>query len=69
YPGPIGNLKDSRRESITVTVPSDAAGSATLYDELGNSTPYDRVSAKSGQVTIKDLELRGGQIAIIKSEK
>ncbi len=67
--GPIGNLKDTRKETVAVIVPSNASGKAVMYTELGESKPYENVSAGNGQLSIKGLDLVGGQIAILKIGK
>ena len=64
--GEIGNLKDTRKETIALAIPSKAAGAGTLYTEQGEAAAFSGLSAKGGTVQVKELSLTAGQIAILK---
>jgi hypothetical protein len=64
-----GNLKDTRSETIELTLPVKAGKTVALYDELGNEKPFKGVTVKNGKATVKGLTLKGGEIAILKIAK
>ncbi|NUM73252.1 cellulase family glycosylhydrolase [candidate division KSB1 bacterium] len=64
-----GNVKDTRKESIALTLPMKLAGKATLYDELGNAREFTSIERQAGSTTLKNVALVGGEIAIIKITK
>lgn len=66
---PIGNLKDTRRETITLTLPKKLTGKAVMYDELGNEKVFKNLEARGNTTTIKGLPLVGGTVAIINISK
>lgn len=63
-----GMVKDTRTETVKVSIPIDLKGKASLYDELGNVNPFNNVKTEKGMTTINNLKLDGGKIAIIKIE-
>lgn len=65
-PGPRGNVKDTRSESVTITVPCGPPAGTFRYNELGES--LGRVEGKyaDGKLTLTDVALRGGEIMIIR---
>jgi hypothetical protein len=64
-----GNLKDTRTEQVTITLPTKLSSKAILYDEVGNAKPFSTISHKKGILTIENLSLAGGEIAILKISK
>ncbi len=60
-----GNLKDTRSESIELTLPVKGGKTATLYDEQGNEQPMKGVSFLNGRAIVRGLKLNGGEIAIL----
>jgi hypothetical protein len=61
-----GNLKDTRSETIELTLPVKAGKSVTLFDEQGNEKPFKGVTVKNGKATVKGLTLKGGEITILR---
>jgi hypothetical protein len=61
-----GNLKDTRSETITLTLPIKGGKTAALFDELGNQRPFKDISVHHGKTVITGLTLKGGEIAILK---
>lgn len=71
-PGRQGNVdrgdhKDTRAETIPVTIPRARSGTAILYDELGNEQPHPH--RHGSDVTTLDLQLAGGKVAIVLLKK
>ncbi len=66
--GKMGNLKDTRRETIALDLPGSGSGKATMYTELGVGTSYNGVAVQDGRMLVNNLELSGGAIAILKIE-
>lgn len=64
-----GNVKDTRKETIELTVPSKLSGKATLYDELGNGSEFKGIERKANVTTLKEVTLIGSEIVIIKVMK
>ena len=64
--GKIGTLKDTRKESLALTIPVKGKVKGTAYDELGNARPFTGVEIQNDMATIKDLALAGGEIMILK---
>ena len=64
-----GNLKDTRSETIELTLPARGANTVVMYDELGKEKPFEGVTATDGKATVKGLTLRGGDITIVKIAK
>ncbi len=64
-----GNVKDTRVEKVSITIPFKLSSKAMFYDELGNSKNYDGVTSESNSTVVKDLTLYGGKIAILKVDK
>lgn len=67
--GKSGDVKDTRKESIEITLPKKLSGKASLFDELGNEKTHKNVELKSASTVLKDITLIGGEIAIIKVSK
>lgn len=61
-----GMNKDTRKENITINIPYELNGKAIQYDELGNEKELEAVEITNGKTVIKNLELNGGEISIIK---
>jgi hypothetical protein len=61
-----GTEKDSRHEQISLSVPMPAPAAATLFDELGTSRKAEEIAWKGGRALVKNLQLKGGQISILK---
>jgi hypothetical protein len=59
-----GNHTDDRSETLTLSIERPLRGSATRYDELGNSAPVESVEVESGSTTLK-LTVEGGTVQII----
>jgi hypothetical protein len=60
-----GRVKDTRRESVDISLPLILHGEATLYDELGNGQPFERIEFSDTGTILKNIELEGGKIVII----
>ena len=67
--GERGNLKDTRQETVSVSLPFPGPARATVYSELGNEAPYTDIDVKEATLSIPRLELTGGTIAILKVEQ
>jgi len=63
-----GTIKDTRVEKIDIMLPVALNGKVTLYDEVGNAKDY-KVNRTGNNISIDDLELKGGEIVILKLEK
>jgi hypothetical protein len=63
---PRGNIKDTRSEKVSVTVPFAGKAALTLYDELGNGSPLAGGTARGGRLELPALTLKGGKIAIVR---
>jgi hypothetical protein len=61
-----GKVKDTRKESLELTLPMKLAGKATLYEELGNAREFKSIERQANATTLKKVTLAGGEIAIIK---
>lgn len=61
-----GKVKDTRKETIELTLPKKLTGKATLYDELGNASEFKSITRQTNATTLKEVTLIGGEIAIIK---
>jgi hypothetical protein len=73
-PGRTGNqkdgmVKDNRKETITINIPFGLKGKGVEYDELGNQKDFTSIERSNGQTIIKDLNLPGGGLSIIKITK
>lgn len=55
---------DARHARLSVTVPYEARGAATLRDELGRALPTPLVRGSDGATT-GEIELRGGQVRVL----
>ena len=61
-----GMVKDTRTESVDIVIPFELKGKSVLYDELGNQSSFGNIRSENNHTIIKNLELKGGKIAIIK---
>lgn len=61
-----GDVKDTRKETVELTLPYTLTGKATLYDELGNEEEFREIVRTRGKTTVKELNLAGGDVVIIK---
>ena len=59
-----GMVKDTRKESINIKLLSSLKGDVTLYDELGNKKEFKNYDKSDNALTLKDVELEGGKIAV-----
>jgi hypothetical protein len=57
-------VKDTRVESINIELLSALKGDVTLYDELGNKQEFKNYDKSDNVLTLKDIELVGGKIAV-----
>lgn len=64
--GPQGNVKDTRTESVTITVPFGPPGKVIRYDEVGQSLGSVNATYAHGQLTLPGVTLKGGEIMIIR---
>jgi len=70
-PGKTGNDRsgmadDNRKKTISVSLPFALSSNAVLYDELGNEKQFNGVSVSGKNTVLKNIELEGGKISIIK---
>lgn len=68
-PDESGQVKDTREETVSIELPMVLAGTATQYDELGNSTEFTRVEVSDTSTTLNDIALKGGEVVIVKVTK
>ncbi|MCF7808303.1 MAG: beta-galactosidase [Candidatus Marinimicrobia bacterium] len=66
---PRGAVADQRSANLNFELPFELSGDAVQLDELGNSSPFSGANASSGKTTLKDVELTGGKLTIIKIKK
>jgi hypothetical protein len=64
-----GNVKDTRKEFIELTLPMKLSGKAESYDELGNAREFKNIERQANATTLQEVTLIGGEIAIIKIMK
>jgi hypothetical protein len=67
--GTPGSLKDTRSESVDLTLPGRGIVHGMQYDALGNAKPFEAFRARGGTVTIAGLPIKGGEIVILKLGK
>lgn len=63
---PTGTLKDTRVETVDVTIPGAKGATATSYDVSGDAKDYAGVSLVNGAAVIHGLKLTGGTIVILR---
>ncbi|HUF10623.1 MAG TPA: hypothetical protein VMO47_14985 [Rhodothermales bacterium] len=63
-----GMHKDERSQTVKVNLPLGVAESGLLYNELGESKPFDAISTEGSRSTIT-VTLKGGSIAILEMKK
>ncbi|RPH93500.1 MAG: hypothetical protein EHM72_16275 [Calditrichaeota bacterium] len=61
-----GQVKDIRHERIDITIPRLISGDITQYDELGNAAEFKQVEKRAKQTILTDIELRGGELVVIR---
>lgn len=59
-----GMVKDMRKENISIQLLSNLNGNVTLYDEFGNKKDFSPAEKKGDRLTLKDVSLEGGKIAV-----
>jgi len=59
-----GMHRDTRRETVEVTIPRATAGDATFYNEMGESVPYANYR-QEGEATVVLAEFEGGRVYIV----
>jgi hypothetical protein len=64
-----GMVKDKRSENVTLTIPLALQGKATQYNELGKKSEFTGYESADGKIVLKDLNLRGGEITILRFQK
>lgn len=64
-----GMVKDTRKENINIKIIEPLKGNAVLFDELGNRQDFLNLEKENNSVTLKNIELKGGEIKIIKINK
>ncbi len=67
--GPAGNLKDSREEIISLTLPADLQGNTVIYNEIGDGKPFRQVRHAGMSTTLDNITLEGGEVVIITIDK
>ena len=66
---PMGNRKDTRKETISLTIPAKGIARGFRYDPLGNEQKFVAFRTAGGKLTIPDLQVNGGEIVILKLTK
>lgn len=64
-----GIVEDTRVETVDFTIPSSLNGTATLYNQLGEGKEFTLVERSDEATMLKNVELIGGEIAIIEIKK
>ncbi|MBT8401532.1 MAG: hypothetical protein KJO98_13725 [Rhodothermia bacterium] len=64
----VGDHKDGRRETVSVTVPSVLAGPVTRFDETGGEFPFETVVRQPTETSLR-LALSGGGVTIVHARK
>ncbi len=64
-----GNVKDTRKESVSVELPIKLSKKATLFNELGAASEFKNIKIKNDKTLLENMQLAGGEIAIIKISK
>jgi len=64
-----GMVRDTRRESVIVTLSFTLNGDAVLYDELGNEQAFTAVDWGPESTVLYDFPMSGGGITIVKINK
>lgn len=68
-PDRSGLVRDTRRESVMVSIPLVLSGTAVQYDELGNGQEFASIIREGDKTIIPALTLDGGGITIVKINK
>lgn len=61
---PAELVKDTRSESVSITIPCTLKGTVLEYDELGQSKTFTRFDRKDDMLVLQDVQLKGGEIKI-----
>ena len=64
-----GDVKDTRVERVSISVPMKLNGKAVYYNELGKSQKFNGTKIIGNSTELNDLTLHGGEIVIIKLDK
>ncbi len=65
FSGPIGTLKDDRRETVSVSLPYKLTGEAVAYNERGEGQPFTNVQRPETGTMLDGMALAGGSIVVI----
>jgi len=68
-PDRSGNVKDTRKELMTLSIPMKLSGPAVQYDELGSVKKFDGVTVQGTLTEVKEVPLVGGEVFILKISK
>jgi len=64
-----GEVKDKRKEDISLSIPMTFKGKITQYNELGQSDDFKTVTTVDQSTIIRHLTLTGGDVTIIELKK
>jgi hypothetical protein len=64
-----GMARDDRMETISIQVPLKLNGKAVSYDEMGNEKGSITLTKNEEGIIVENLNLKGGEISIIKINK
>jgi hypothetical protein len=64
-----GDVKDTRKETVSVRIPVKAAGKAVLYNELGESKDFTGKKDTADGIELNNISLEGGKLVVIKINK
>jgi len=63
-----GMHKDERSQTVKVNLPLAVAESGLLYNELGESQPFDAIDTEGSRSTI-EVTLKGGGVTVLEMKK
>jgi hypothetical protein len=61
---PAELVKDTRLESVSITVPCSLKGTVLEYNELGHPKTFTQFDRKENMLLLQDVQLKGGEIKI-----
>ncbi|UCE07336.1 MAG: cellulase family glycosylhydrolase, partial [bacterium] len=64
-----GDVKDNRQEILSISFPFELRGKAMLFDHLGTEKACDRIKLEKKKTIIENIELKGGEVVIIKLDR
>jgi hypothetical protein len=64
--GPNGNIKDTRQETIDLTIPGKGITRGIRFDALGQENQFSDFKVVQGKVLVNGLHVKGGEIVILK---